>query len=1072
MILYSYETYIKQIEGLLLHNPHNTTELDYRYSKKCERENKPNDNSSVSEIDKMRFIGKIGYTPTALVMNPNTPQEKQLLRFESLEGFGSLHANNCVISGKWCFETQIITNGLFQIGWCQLLTPFTHTNGVGDDLTSYAVDGWRKVKWHQNFDVYGELWDVGDIIGSCIDLDNQTIEFFLNGKPLGKAYDSIPVGKNIAYFPGVSQSKSEICSFNFGQSPFQYVYQGYEPLDYPMSEINGSLEKTAKVLELLRSHLLNICQSKNIRMYEKMLICQLPFNYLAYISFFDIYLWKTILLPFLYDLSIKSIAQFNSLFELLLIQLNTPEKKKEFVSMIFSSITNLIEEYSLIGEAGQSDWTRLISLLISLINIDCIVYIWADCGIIKNLKSIFNTNCIHMNNYYKYIEEKFGIKSCNIQVSKMLKEVKQDYVCKKEERNNKIEKVYSEYLSQLIFIILTDKRCFPQNKTFKDIFNELMKTSYGFGYIQEIIIDLLESQERMKKDKRIFLKNIFYNLLYVFNKKYLSLPFDQITTYPWFNRNEQDSIYFDEVGIGGTISHVSSEYINQIDEAIIKSSDDFCFDFFHKVVRISNDLFTKLLVQIFEQDRNSYKELTISQIANFSNGSKNFDYAFRSHFYLFPYHTEIIFYQFSFFLIKYLTYLKNLNDKIIYFIPNCVIELPFAFFKILILLKSRIFFNKDERNKINATSINFKSDDYIQLIINFYLYLFSDNTILNPEIRENLLLKVNFFLKNKELINYFENEYALESLIKGLLNNINSDSRSLYASKILLKIITPICFGHEKQSKRNLILLNVKKYFVNHFSLFNDFLINYSKFANQIMTDYTIHLSVVNDKLPFNNSNEEKTQLNIALQEVYASYTSMCGLLKIYEFFIFIFPDEFMNPESLVCIQFINILNNLSLRILIEPYLGILIKISDNINDILGNNKREINLLDLCYSVFGLIIKISNSKNNKHYGVFIKKLANLPGFSIKAFEDFSLNIMIKIKDERIEKDIKHFFSVLKEMKDLIETKVLTEKELDKLVAEDKICVLCYVNMANMELLPCKHSKLIIFLLCFYLRGLL
>ena len=44
-----------------------------------------------------------------------------------------------------------------QIGWCTLATPFMLENGVGDDETSYAFDGFRMKKWNgQNTTIYGE----------------------------------------------------------------------------------------------------------------------------------------------------------------------------------------------------------------------------------------------------------------------------------------------------------------------------------------------------------------------------------------------------------------------------------------------------------------------------------------------------------------------------------------------------------------------------------------------------------------------------------------------------------------------------------------------------------------------------------------------------------------------------------------------------------------------------------------------------------------------------------------------------------------------------------------------------
>jgi Kip1 ubiquitination-promoting complex protein 1 len=35
-----------------------------------------------------------------------------------------------------------------QIGWSTLATPFMPENGVGDDETSYAYDGFRIKKWN------------------------------------------------------------------------------------------------------------------------------------------------------------------------------------------------------------------------------------------------------------------------------------------------------------------------------------------------------------------------------------------------------------------------------------------------------------------------------------------------------------------------------------------------------------------------------------------------------------------------------------------------------------------------------------------------------------------------------------------------------------------------------------------------------------------------------------------------------------------------------------------------------------------------------------------------------------
>ena len=98
-----------------------------------------------------------------------------------------------MFKGKWIYECQVNTNNLQQIGWCQLNTRFTNSDGVGDDETSYAVDGYRVVTWHSGKNPYGQLWDIGDILGVGIDLVNQTIEYFLNGVSMGVAFKNLPI---------------------------------------------------------------------------------------------------------------------------------------------------------------------------------------------------------------------------------------------------------------------------------------------------------------------------------------------------------------------------------------------------------------------------------------------------------------------------------------------------------------------------------------------------------------------------------------------------------------------------------------------------------------------------------------------------------------------------------------------------------------------------------------------------------------------------------------------------------------------------------------------------------------
>mmetsp|Transcript_7879 Transcript_7879/g.7370 ORF Transcript_7879/g.7370 Transcript_7879/m.7370 type:complete len:140 (+) Transcript_7879:640-1059(+) len=128
---------------------------------------------------------------------------------ESLTRFSSIKANTAVFSAKYYYEVRVLTNGLMQIGWCTLGTDFSGENGVGDDPSSYAYDGYRVKKWNHGSSSYGEAWSAGDIIGSMIDFDKREISFYRNDKYLGVAFKQFKVGPNMAYFPAISLSMNE-----------------------------------------------------------------------------------------------------------------------------------------------------------------------------------------------------------------------------------------------------------------------------------------------------------------------------------------------------------------------------------------------------------------------------------------------------------------------------------------------------------------------------------------------------------------------------------------------------------------------------------------------------------------------------------------------------------------------------------------------------------------------------------------------------------------------------------------------------------------------------------------------
>ncbi|KOB73326.1 putative ubiquitin ligase, partial [Operophtera brumata] len=112
--------------------------------------------------------------------------------------------------------------------------------GVGDTAHSYAYDGGRVRRWNVSTSPYGQAWLPGDVIGSCVDLDKGTLEYYrLNGKSMGVAFVSVSHGAGLAYFPAVSLAMQEHLYANFGHVPY-VSHSVYSPRASPPHSMNDS----------------------------------------------------------------------------------------------------------------------------------------------------------------------------------------------------------------------------------------------------------------------------------------------------------------------------------------------------------------------------------------------------------------------------------------------------------------------------------------------------------------------------------------------------------------------------------------------------------------------------------------------------------------------------------------------------------------------------------------------------------------------------------------------------------------------------------------------------------------
>jgi hypothetical protein len=329
---------------------------------------------------------------------------------------------------------------------------------------------------------------------------------------------------------------------------------------------------------------------------------------------------------------------------------------------------------------------------------------------------------------------------------------------------------------------------------------------------------------------------------------------------------------------------------------------------------------------------------------NFEHGSDTFILIFRNYFYLFTQRNQDILYSYAYFLIKWINTMVRKNKNIIYFIPRLILDIPFEMFKLLYKIRSSSLYNKDHRQKVNLQSPHFNEDKFTYEIAYFYTLLFSDMNIANPEIRESLIYKIKFLMKKKKTSELFEKHNELiDFLIKGLLKYMTIESLSHIACEIMVKIVKPICFGPMSgQYEKTDLVIVAQKFFENNISTFHDFMDNYTKLINKIMTDYTIVLNeaanvslyLTIQRLITNvNSNIEYIENKQSLlKRLMFAYNILCDLMKIFEFLLNAYPDEFIDVDTLNYSRFCNFLKNISSRVLEKHYFNQLVTIFEKEN--------------------------------------------------------------------------------------------------------------------------------------------
>lgn len=1020
--------------------------------------NKQND---LPDINNMKKTGRISTTRKTFLDKAKSTGVQEFSfdnkKITSCKEFSSCMATTCLTKGKWVYEVQILTNGLFQFGFGQLVTSFTHSDGIGDDTTSYGYDGFRKCLWHKDKLSYGKFWDIGDIIGCCIDLDNKTLEFYQNGDSLGEAFSNIITGQNVAYFPGLSLAKEESCVFNFGDRPFVYKYKGFNPIDQVDTAYQEKLVCLVNniIYFFLSEKFIQFFNNEKSEKYLKILYCYKMILFLKEYGFPD--------QSILYENIIPSMSKcdekiFSFIFDFILLTTENINQRIEFVENLFENVSVLAEITSLRGGEMLNRWESIMDFFFKMLKVDSLVSIWIKskkCNL--HLKSIFSSNTSSMTTYYDFISSHYDIQNdSSVSIKECLDFMKEKFVPK---GANRIEAIFANRLTSFIKFFLEDERRFEGEAKTKDVFNKLLEMNCQSNPSNNLLL-IFDLPQTLSKSESMFYKNIVFNLINLLCTTFLNVKFERITTAPWFERKDRNSVYYDEVGIGGTITTVDQQYREEINPKFIVKSDEILFTYFHRIISICQDLIVNVLFDKFSKLRHKMKQKKISDLFSGEKGTKIFESTIRCTLYLFCPTTEGFFYKISFYLIKYLIWIRENCKNMLYYIPISFFEFPFAFFKILFDVNSDILKCQQTRYELNKSSAYFSNDDYILSTVDFYVSIFSDNKICNPELKTSLQKKIDFFTKKNVLVPSLKKESKIfDHLICGLINNMDLVGYSHNAFQTMIKLVSPVCLGYHKTSTNDLVLL-LKNYFEQNKEIFQHFISNYLDVLNNSMTYYIYALSQVKEKI--NDIERNLDDINGIIQNFIIYYAKMSEIMKLSQFILKYFPTSLLDTTLLSSLRFFNILKNISVRILGKPYFNDLLIILKKINS--DYRKKKLNIEFLGFSIIGMFLELQNNSSRmtdktKKVSPFEEKMItsdeiNLEGFLSLYNEMAKVNFPeIKLYQKYIEKLISQKQEILKRG----EHKSNSAEEIDKLTEEGKLCILCYNNFPDTELLPCHHS---------------
>ena len=997
------------------------------------------------------------------------------------------------MKGKWCYEVLLLSNGLMQLGFCQLKTHFTSTTGVGDDKNSFAYDGYRLSCWNENENRFGKVWDCGDIIGVCLNLDEQYVEFYQNGKKLGVALKDIEVGlgNGIAYFPGASISEFEKCFFNFGAFPFVYNYPGYEPIDIPKSQYNGSFEVTSSLLQCINQcNLLDLLDNDDVDIYFRRLINHKIFYFLANVSFKDFYLCKLLLFPFMYTLIKRNKGHYQIFLEQLKINLEmTSSNEMNFFNNFFEKLTNIIEEYAFMGPKFYTQYDIYTSLFIEIINDDEYFRIWSKTSnFFGHLRNIFTSNTFHFGKVFDKIDEMYGENKINEMVGDVLSKVVIEGGLMTKEMNEYDEKYFSKtkiFIEKIISY--HEKHSNICKATF--IFYDLMRACYPINTIKDYIYNLNKFTSAENKKNIIAFKNVIFSYMSYFFENYKDIDINDIPIgsaticqLPHIKSTIKNELsnsgiyvsYFREENIGGKSIKLlnvplfnNNLFLSKVIFSGVKKKPSIKFNILIKLISLADKFFFA-----YYELKSLVKDYIFEEYVPEGNGTTLCNSLFRYYYYLFNDYCQALLYKISFFLIKWINnYVLSRNKIYILFLPLYLMDFPFQIAQMMLIFKSKILYDDEYRKEINKSSKLFSKDDFLESLIELYITLFENQTLSQYDnLVESLGWKIYLFLreeKSRKII--IKNLEYIKYIMKGVSNIMTKK----YSERIILRILLMLHrttdekeFTKEQIEEEEKNSENVKNILQSneYYEIFKSIISYFGKHLNSKLTTYCYDLDNCKEKcIDKNFVGKEFKRYESALKN---SYKGVISVIQFYEFALSISSESFFkqdNEVSLSLIHLRNFLINLTSRILDQPYFGYIETMLNHIH----TNGYE--LSDLVDSAINFVLTCGRGDNKQLFVEFIVNTKEIFIHTLINIYSYGYDIIIKKMEQKESPHLQkmknnyekynELVNELKEKRNNFEKESIKNFDNDnnEKIYEDLLCIICYKQIANTKIKPCLHK---------------